>query len=288
MHGLVVAAVLGLVAPIAAVAVTRTTAPAPTGTQVGSPCARPGAVASAGGQRIVCVRSGSRFVWQNAERVPGGGTFPSTTVTVPGATTVPGRGPTTRPGTPAALPPPASDATGRWTVSAGSQVGYRIEERMLGGAFAGARVAVGRTPVVTGSLVVRRDANGLAATVTIDADLKQLASDSARRDQVLRTEGLVTDQFPGASFFADLRIPVGAETGRDFVADVTGKLTLKGVPRDVSVRLTGRLELGRVLVVGTSAIALSDFGVVAPDVAGVVDVADQGQLEFSLVFVKGA
>jgi polyisoprenoid-binding protein YceI len=159
---------------------------------------------------------------------------------------------------------------------------------MLGGAFAGARTAVGRTPAVSGSLVVRRDAAGMAATVTVDADLRELASDSPRRDQVLRTEGLVTNQFPGASFFADVRIPAGADTGRDFAVDVVGKLTLKGATRDVGVRLTGRLELGRVLVVGNATITLADFGIAPPDVAGVVDVADQGQLEFSLLFVKGA
>ncbi len=272
---------------------TAATAAVPAGAiRVGQPCGRPGVVASAEGQRVVCIRVGSRLVWQIAERVPGGGTFPSTTV-APGATGPAGATTTTRKGAkaPAPLPSvavPASDAAGRWSVSPGSQVGYRIEERMLGGAFAGTRTAVGRTPGVSGSLVVRRDAQGLAGTVSIDADLKQLASDSARRDQVLRIEGLATDQFPAASFYADVRVPAGADTGRDFALDLTGKLTLKGVARDVAVKLTGRLELGRILLVGSAPITLSDFGIVAPDVAGVVDVADKGQLEFSLIFVKSA
>ena len=287
----------------AASATTRPVAPG----LVGQPCDRPGALSGSGGQRVVCVRVGTRLVWQLAERMPGGGTFPPTTRSPGPSATAPSpsgpRGaptPTTRRGAAPASPPsstpsavpsvavPASDAVGPWNVSPGSQVGYRIEERMLGGGFAGTRTAVGRTPAVSGSLVVRRDAQGLAATVTVDADLKQLASDSPRRDQVLRTAGLVTDRFPGATFYADTRVPAGADTGRDFALETTGKLTLKGVTRDVNVRMTGRMELGRILLVGQVTLTLADFGISPPDVAGVVDVADRGQVEFSLVFVKGA
>lgn len=284
----------------AASATTRTAAPG----LVGQPCDRPGSLSGSGAQRLVCVRVGTRLVWQIAERMPGGGTFPPTTRSSGPSTVAPspsgprsGSTPTTRRGGAVPAPPPspapsvavpASDAVGPWNVSPGSQVGYRIEERMLGGGLAGTRTAVGRTPAVSGSLVVRRDAQGLAATVTVDADLKQLASDSLRRDQVLRTAGLMTDRFPGATFYADTRVPAGADTGRDFALETTGKLTLKGVTRDVTVRMTGRMELGRILLVGQVTLTLADFGISPPDVAGVVDVADRGQVEFSLVFVKGA
>jgi polyisoprenoid-binding protein YceI len=262
------------------------------GPQAGAPCSVGGNIVLVNGVRLICVKNGKKLVWQQAETVPGGtGTFPSTTTTVAGATTVPGAVTLPVPGSPAAGAPPsiavpASDPVGAWVISPGSVAGYRIQEQLLGGAFAGTKVAVGRTELMAGSLRVEKVKTGLLASVSMRVNMTQLKSDSPKRDQVLKTEGLTTSQYPEAFFSTQLTVPPGADTGKDFAVKVTGEMAIRGVTRPVTVNLVGRFELGRILMVGNAVITLADFGITPPDVAGVVDVADQGEIEFSLIFVK--
>jgi polyisoprenoid-binding protein YceI len=259
-----------------------------TGPQVGAACPVGGnTVLVEGGIRLACVKNGSRFVWQRAETVPGGtGTFPSSTTTVVGPI-----GSLPAAGSPAAGPSPsiaipASDPVGAWTISPGSVVGYRIQEQLLGGAFAGTKTAVGRSELLSGTLRIDKVKTSLTATVSVRVNMTQLKSDSPKRDQVLKTEGISTDQYPEAFFTAPIAVPPGADAGKDFALPVKGEMVIRGVTQPVTVNITGRFELGRILLVGNGPISLAAFGITAPDVAGVVDVADKGEIEFSLIFVK--
>ena len=105
----------------------------------------------------------------------------------------------------------------------------------------------------------------------------------------MRTEGLQTDRFPTASFTITSTIDIPAAALAGAAADVTlvGDLTLHGVTRAIEIPAQARLVDGQIQVAGSLRFALSDFEIVAPNVGGfIVSIADQGALEFSIVFAK--
>lgn len=169
---------------------------------------------------------------------------------------------------------------GAWAVAQaeGTFVGYRVDEVLAG--FN--RTAVGRTPAVTGTLVV----SGTTVTeATFTADLTALESDDSRRDNRLRTLGLQTDTFPEATFALAEPVALAGEpaVGEPFSVTVTGDLALHGVTQRVSLALDAQLQDdGTAIVVGTLPIVFADYEIDKPDVAGFVTTEDNGTLELQL------
>jgi len=69
--------------------------------------------------------------------------------------------------------------------------------------------------------------------------------------------------------------------------DATGKLTLHGVTKTVTVPLEARWTGPTIEIVGTAPISLPDYKIDAPD-TGVVSVDDHGSLELSLTFIRAS
>ena len=70
--------------------------------------------------------------------------------------------------------------------------------------------------------------------------------------------------------------------------DLPGRLTLHGVTKDVTIAAQARLDPdGTVVVAGSLPILLADYGIEAPNVAGLISVQDHGSMEFRVVFAKG-
>jgi polyisoprenoid-binding protein YceI len=162
-----------------------------------------------------------------------------------------------------ALKPVAGDTT---------YVGYRVHEKFIG---IGDKTAVGRTGDVTGTVTVEDDA---ITAADLSADLTTLQSDEDRRDNALRGRGIETDRFPKAQFVLDGDVPLSGEKEK-----ATGKLTLHGVTKEITVTITGRQNAdGTVDVAGTAPIQFADFDVDAPSVGGFVTVDEDGTLEFRL------
>jgi polyisoprenoid-binding protein YceI len=186
----------------------------------------------------------------------------------------------------------AAALDGRWTVdtsigdlSAGTStyVGYRIQEELQP---IGNNTAVGRTSAVRGSLALRGDTVS-AATVT--ADLRELRSDQDRRDNALRGRGLETDRFPNATFelTEPIALPASPADGRTMNLSATGRLTLHGVTRSVTIPLEAQLVGGRTIAVtGSTRIRLADYDIEKPTTAIVLSVADEGALEFQVFFTR--
>jgi polyisoprenoid-binding protein YceI len=182
--------------------------------------------------------------------------------------------------------PPAAEASadGTWTLTAGEGVfvGYRISEL-----FAGESIqvtAVGRTPSVSGTMTV---SGSTITAVDITADMTALASDSDRRDNALRTQGLETDTYPQATFALTEPIDLGTlpALGATLEVVATGNLTLHGVTRPVQVPLQARWNGDTIEVAGGTTVVLADFGIVAisnPFVA----IADTGEFEMQLTFTR--
>ena len=216
--------------------------------------------------------------------------LPATTTAAPATTALPATT-TAAPATtapPATTVAPTADPSGTWIVDpdigsfqdfTSSWVGYRIDEEL--GRGIGATTAVGRTPLVTGTVEV---SNGVAASAEVTADLRGLKSDRTSRDgKVL--EVLHVDQHPEAVFVMAEPVPL-TTNATEMSATVPGTLTVNGV--SVSVEATFEVTLvGDVLaVVGTLPVVLADHNVVAPSASIVISVADSGTVEFQLFLTR--
>jgi polyisoprenoid-binding protein YceI len=178
---------------------------------------------------------------------------------------------------------PGSGATdGTWKVSNGSQVGYRVKEVLFGQS----NVAVGRTSEVTGSITV--DATTISAG-TFTVDLTSVASDQSRRDAQFNGRIMDTTTYPTATFTLSKAIDLGSApaqgTQRTYAA--TGTLTLHGVSRTVTFKVTGRYTGSAVQVAGSIPITFADWNIPNPSF-GPVSTEDNGVLEFSLSFTHGS
>jgi polyisoprenoid-binding protein YceI len=198
---------------------------------------------------------------------------------------------------PAALSLPASSATatssssgtaaanssvaGTWRAGAGSVVGYRVNEVLLGQNT----TAVGRTSSVTGHLtVVGTDVTAASFSVPMST----IHSDKSQRDaqfdgRIMDVAKYPTGTFALTSGISLAPVPAG-NTVRDFTAH--GNLTLHGTTRPVTFTLKAELANGKIDVSGQIPVLFADYGIQNPSLAGFVTTQDHGILEFLLVFTK--
>lgn len=176
-----------------------------------------------------------------------------------------------------------TSADGTWTVLEGEDTfaGYRINELFGGETFK--KTAVGRTPAVTGSMVVVGDQ---ITSVDVTADLTQLKSAAANRDATQQEGGLQIATFPTATFTLTqpVSLPSVPEQGQELAVTAVGDLTLHGVTRPVELALKGTWNGATIGVGGSAPIVLADFDIVAPT-SDFVGVEDHGEFEVELVFV---
>lgn len=184
--------------------------------------------------------------------------------------------------------PGTAGVAGTWTVAEGSEAGYRVREQLA--SLSAASDAVGRTGDVTGSITLIAAGDGAQLTDgSLTVDTTTIASDEDRRDNRMRQEGLQTDAFPTATFTitAPVDIPAAALAGTATDITLVGDLTLHGVTKSVTVPAQAKLADGKVQVAGSLTFPLADFDIVAPNVGGfIVSIADEGALEFLVVFAK--
>jgi len=182
---------------------------------------------------------------------------------------------------------PAGDLAGTWTVASGV-AGYRVRETFL--QQSAESDAVGRTEGVSGTLAISGEPGTLAlGSASLTVDMTSLRSDKDRRDGQLRGRGIQTDTFPTSTF--ELGGPVALPAGfgsADVAMQLPGRLTLHGVTRDVTIAAQARLEAdGTVVVAGSLPILFADYGIEAPNVAGIIAVEDNGSMEFRVVLARG-
>jgi polyisoprenoid-binding protein YceI len=194
-----------------------------------------------------------------------------------------------------AVSQPSSGATtdgaiaGTWTVTTGSEAGYRVREQLAN--LPAESDAVGRTSNVAGSIMLAAAGDGVQLTAgDLTVDTTTITSNESRRDNRLRTEGLQTDQFPTATFklTQPVDIPAAALAGAATDLTLVGDLTLHGVTKSVQIPAQAQITNGQIAVTGSISFPLSDFQIQTPNVGGfIVSIGDQGALEFLVVFAKG-
>jgi polyisoprenoid-binding protein YceI len=162
----------------------------------------------------------------------------------------------------------------------GSFVGYRVQEELSG---IGASTAAGRTRLVDGEL---RFLDTAIVDVRVTADLTGLVSDDARRDEVVRSSALETDEFPSATFTLTEPVELGEipDDGVTIEEAAQGELSLHGVTRPVQMEVEAQVLGERIAVTGSTEIALADYEITPPKVGPVLSIEDHGVIEVQLCF----
>ena len=183
----------------------------------------------------------------------------------------------------------AEDLDGTWVVDTdsipfdgqageGSFVGYRVDEELT---TVGDFTAVGRTPDVTGEIVVE---GGQVVATTIAADLTTLESDSSTRDGRVRSS-LGPDaaaSFTLGDAFA-LELPPPGEVA---VIPAAGELTILDTTLEIEVELQTAVIDDQPVVAGRVTVLLSDYGVTVPSAPIVISASDEAVLEWQLFLTR--
>jgi len=200
--------------------------------------------------------------------------------------------PTSTASSPATTLTAAASLTGSWTVSSGSIAGYRINELFVG--QSSKHQAVARTATITGGLTASSDSAGYqVSSLTFTADLTNLHSvDSVAGRDVTQRDGVVSrqldvQQFPTATFTAASASVPSAISSSAVDVTVTGKLTIHGVTKDVTVRAKAQLTGGRAEIAGSTSIAMTDYGV-SPPFAPFVTVDPTLLIEFDIFLARAS
>jgi polyisoprenoid-binding protein YceI len=178
----------------------------------------------------------------------------------------------------------AGTPEGNWNIVRGNTtfVGYRVKEKFA--TVTVASDAVGRTPTVTGGMSIF---GGQVVGAQVNADLRALASDKGKRDEVIRGRGLETTKYAQASFQLTQPVKLSQVTaGKVVNMWAVGKMTLHGVTRQVRFPLQGRWDGNTLQVAGRITIRFSDYRIQTPNLAGFVKVQPWGQMELSLVMQR--
>ncbi|HXN03104.1 MAG TPA: YceI family protein [Candidatus Dormibacteraeota bacterium] len=181
----------------------------------------------------------------------------------------------------------STPGAGTWTVTSGSQAGYRVREQLA--SLPAPSDAVGRTSAVTGTLTLTQSASGYSVTTaTFTVDVTKLTSDQSRRDQRIHSQGLESDRYPTASFqlTTPIALPATAVSGQTINVSATGALTLHGVTKTVTIPITARLTGSKIELVGSITFPFSQFGMTPPSIGGFVSVQNNATLEFQLLLVQ--
>jgi polyisoprenoid-binding protein YceI len=169
---------------------------------------------------------------------------------------------------------------GNWSVSDGSQAGYRVKEILFGQDT----TAVGRTAKVTGTVAV----SGTKLTSgTITVDMSSVATDKSGRDEQFRNRIMSVSQFPTSTFA--LAAPVDFATspavGRKVTVKATGQLTLRGKAKQVDVELSAVRGTDNIQVQTAIPVSFADYGIPNPSIPG-ISTEDHGVIEVLVVLKK--
>jgi polyisoprenoid-binding protein YceI len=177
----------------------------------------------------------------------------------------------------------ANAAAGRWSIASGSQVGYRVREKL---AFLPAQSdAVGRTSEVTGAATLTKSKAVIEITAaSFDAAVNTLKSDRSMRDEKIHEIGLESSRYPTATFVLSkpVTLPASANSGAIVHIPVTGVFDIHGTSKRETLPIEFALSGSTLQAAGSLTFPWSEFGMTAPSVGGFVSVTGKATMEFDL------
>jgi polyisoprenoid-binding protein YceI len=169
---------------------------------------------------------------------------------------------------------------GEWTVSEGSQAGYRVKEILFGQDT----TAVGRTSQVSGKITV---AGTKIDSGTVTVDMASVATDKSGRDEQFRNRLMAVGQYPAATYAITGPVDFGSvpAAGQKVTVKAAGQLTLRGKQQPVTTDLSV-VRSGDSIQVQTSIdVRFADYGIPDPSIPG-ISTEDHGVVEVLLVLKK--
>jgi len=183
--------------------------------------------------------------------------------------------------TPSATASSSSSSTstglnGTWSVTSGSQVGYRVNEILFGQS----NVAAGRTSSITGSVTI---AGTTVSKGTFTVDMTTVTSDQQRRDNQFNGRIMDTSSYPTATFTLSNPIVLSSipAMGVPSSTQATGALTMHGTSKSVTFTVKGQRTASGIEVAGSIPIVFADWNIPNPSF-GPVTTEDHGILEFAI------
>jgi polyisoprenoid-binding protein YceI len=172
---------------------------------------------------------------------------------------------------------------GTWNVGQGSVVGYRVGEVLIGQNS----TAVGRTQKVWGSLSVN---GGSVTKGTFTANMASVTSDQSERNAQFDGRIMDVTTYPTAQFVVTKPISLGSGLSAGTVEHypAAGHLTMHGVTKPISFKVSMELEGGGAYVLAEVPIVFANWDISNPSVGGFVTTQNSGTLEVLLHLVRGA
>lgn len=222
---------------------------------------------------VIVLVVGGPFVYIHFIEGPAPAKLSLSTTTTPSTTTG-----SSGSGTSGATGSTTSDAplAGTWKVGSGSTAGYRVKEDLFGQHT----TAVGRTNKVTGTMTI---AGTTLTQASFTVDMTSVTSDRSQRDGQFQGRIMDTSDFPTSTFVLSSPINLAPvpKDGTIKVYSATGKLTLHGTTKTVTIPLNTQ-RIGNVIrVQGLFPITFSDYNIDNPS-GGPASVGNSGQMEFLL------
>jgi polyisoprenoid-binding protein YceI len=175
----------------------------------------------------------------------------------------------------------STSVAGQWRTSAGSVVGYRVNEVLLGQK----NLAVGRTHQVTGRLVI---AGSTLTAASFTVPMASIHSDQSQRD--VQFDGRIMDvaAYPTGTFRLTRPIALGQPPAVGAVRTyrATGDLTLHGHTKPVTFTLSAERTATTIKVSGSIPVLFADWDIPNPSFGSFVTTQNHGVLEFLLDFTK--
>jgi len=172
---------------------------------------------------------------------------------------------------------------GTWHVTSGSQAGYRVEETLLGQH----NTAVGRTSDVSGTADI---SGSTVKSAAFTVDMATIKSDQRLRDRTYAGRIMDTASFPTSTFVLTqpLDFAKPPANGTPISVNATGKLTIRGITKLVTVHLKAEHNSGTIEVLGQIPVKFSDWKIPTPVFTGVATGQDHGTVEFLMFLTHGA
>lgn len=168
----------------------------------------------------------------------------------------------------------------------GNEARYRIQERLAGMDLP--YDAVGRTGGVTGEILIGADGKVVAQQSLIVVDVTPLKSDKDRRDGYVQKNLLETAKYPTVELvptsFRGLSGELPTTGSRTF--ELVGNLTIRGVTRSTTWRVTANFEGEKVKGTAYTIFTFDDFGIPQPRVPIVLSLDDKIRLEYDFEFKR--
>src|SRR5436190_6604372 len=162
----------------------------------------------------------------------------------------------------------------------GNEARYRIREQLVRMDLP--NDAIGKTTEITGGIGIGADGKIVSAESKFVVGVGSLKSDRDMRDGYVRRRVLEADQFPTVEFSpTEFRgLPKTLPTSGAHTFDVIGNLTVKGVTKPTTWRVTAEQKNGQVVGSASTLFTFSDFKIDQPRVPVLLSVQDTIRLEY--------